>query len=298
MSKLIFAALLMAILASAMGFIYTSQRPQQPEQERVLTTSTTQVKDRIPLPECIIDLDCGRLEDTGYSCWGDFIVRDTIIPQCMLEENGTAYCDILVERDIIDWCRPDEKCIENERVCHPRPTCFDGIRNQGETGIDCGGPCPPCPTCFDGIMNGDETGVDCGGSCQPCEISCESNESCGIPRWGQTYCLRDLTGQEHVYQDHFFFECVNPGQRTSHCKTHVSTRRTDYCGPLNPCYKGVCWDDEDSPYAYKHGGYYGPRLPSLTDQYVCRPQDNCWDMGRAYLTCVGQRCGFVAIPAH
>lgn len=24
------------------------------------------------------------------------------------------------------------------------PTCSDGIQNQGETGVDCGGPCPPC----------------------------------------------------------------------------------------------------------------------------------------------------------
>lgn len=24
-------------------------------------------------------------------------------------------------------------------------TCYDGIQNQGETGIDCGGPCAPCP---------------------------------------------------------------------------------------------------------------------------------------------------------
>lgn len=24
------------------------------------------------------------------------------------------------------------------------PTCFDGIRNQGETDVDCGGPCTPC----------------------------------------------------------------------------------------------------------------------------------------------------------
>lgn len=28
----------------------------------------------------------------------------------------------------------------------PDPTCFDGISNQGEEGVDCGGPCPPCPT--------------------------------------------------------------------------------------------------------------------------------------------------------
>ena len=26
----------------------------------------------------------------------------------------------------------------------PAPTCFDNVQNQGETGIDCGGPCVPC----------------------------------------------------------------------------------------------------------------------------------------------------------
>ncbi|MFQ5686557.1 MAG: hypothetical protein ACE5GV_07850 [Candidatus Scalindua sp.] len=54
------------------------------------------------------------------------------------------------------------------------PTCFDGIQNQDETGIDCGGVCeinfgfvcpPPPETCFDGIMNQDETGIDYGGVC-------------------------------------------------------------------------------------------------------------------------------------
>jgi hypothetical protein len=53
--------------------------------------------------------------------------------------------------------------------CGPA-TCDDGIQNQDETGVDCGGTsCPACPTCDDGMMNGDETGVDCGGSdCAPC----------------------------------------------------------------------------------------------------------------------------------
>jgi len=54
-----------------------------------------------------------------------------------------------------------------------RSTCTDGIRNQDEEDIDCGGvtaQCPPCvPTCTDGMQNGDETGPDCGGSCPtPC----------------------------------------------------------------------------------------------------------------------------------
>jgi len=53
-----------------------------------------------------------------------------------------------------------------------RSTCNDGTQNQGETGVDCGGPnCEPCPTCDDGIMNGSETEVDCGGDdCSPCQV--------------------------------------------------------------------------------------------------------------------------------
>lgn len=55
-------------------------------------------------------------------------------------------------------------------------TCSDGIRNQDEISIDCGGSiCPACPSCFDGIQNQDEMGVDCGGAvCSACP-SCSDN---------------------------------------------------------------------------------------------------------------------------
>lgn len=55
----------------------------------------------------------------------------------------------------------------------PQATCFDGIQNGNETGVDCGGTCASCATCDDGIQNGDETGIDCGGSCDPCTGSVE-----------------------------------------------------------------------------------------------------------------------------
>lgn len=48
-------------------------------------------------------------------------------------------------------------------------TCSDGVFNNGETNIDCGGPnCGTCMTCTDGIQNQGETAVDCGGPCLPC----------------------------------------------------------------------------------------------------------------------------------
>lgn len=49
-------------------------------------------------------------------------------------------------------------------------TCTDGVQNQGETGIDCGGPCKPCETCSDSIKDQNEEGIDCGGVCPPCAV--------------------------------------------------------------------------------------------------------------------------------
>lgn len=49
--------------------------------------------------------------------------------------------------------------------CGTEETCIDGVQNQDETAVDCGGVCQACISCSDGIQNGDETGVDCGGSC-------------------------------------------------------------------------------------------------------------------------------------
>lgn len=74
------------------------------------------------------------------------------------------------------------------------PSCTDGVKNDGETGLDCGpAKCGACPTgegcevpehcqsgvckvgicqepsCTDATLNGDETGIDCGGTnCKAC----------------------------------------------------------------------------------------------------------------------------------
>jgi hypothetical protein len=52
--------------------------------------------------------------------------------------------------------------------CDACPTCTDNLQNQGEEKTDCGGPCYNCPTCEDAIENQDESLVDCGGPCRAC----------------------------------------------------------------------------------------------------------------------------------
>lgn len=55
--------------------------------------------------------------------------------------------------------------------CGDDESCNDGIQNQDETGVDCGGACDACVSCADGIQNGDEEGIDCGGTdCDECLV--------------------------------------------------------------------------------------------------------------------------------
>ncbi|SDD59381.1 hypothetical protein SAMN05421636_101141 [Pricia antarctica] len=85
---------------------------------------------------------------------------------------------------VISSCKKDDPV-----VIEPLATCADGVMNQGETAIDCGGPnCQPCTpppttgaTCDDGIKNGDETDVDFGGSCS--ETITVSGEITGDTTW-------------------------------------------------------------------------------------------------------------------
>jgi hypothetical protein len=87
---------------------------------------------------------------------------------------GTEYSDWSTSCTFVAGDATSSSCLNTESV---QPTCSDGIQNQGETGIDCGGPCRACATCFDGIQNQDETGVDCGGVCSACPTA----ESCEVP---------------------------------------------------------------------------------------------------------------------
>ncbi len=100
-------------------------------------------------------------------------------------------------------------CSGSPKKCQA-PTCSDGVQNQGETAVDCGGPCGACnfspcmnpsdcasntclddgtgvkycwvATCNDATKDGNESDVDCGGgSCR----TCPPGGACTLP----TDCL-------------------------------------------------------------------------------------------------------------
>lgn len=71
-------------------------------------------------------------------------------------------------------------------------SCSDGVQNQDETGIDCGGVCGSCEpsTCSDGVKSGDEPGIDCGGSCSaPCTEYCPDGYAVGLDSNNQNICV-------------------------------------------------------------------------------------------------------------
>jgi cysteine-rich repeat protein len=139
-----------------------------------------------------------RTTQWGNSIW-EFEVYGDLSPTCgapVTCGNGAL--------DSGEEC--DDGNTVNDDVCSNacvQARCTDGVRNQGETGTDCGGPCSACvvcgdgvvegaeqcddgnavnndtcsnacitATCSDGVQNQGETGIDCGGPCVACSAIC------------------------------------------------------------------------------------------------------------------------------
>ena len=117
---------------------------------------------------------CAGSTEGGCPLPGNPAGGGTIMSYCHNESVGINFVEGFGDQpgNVIRNVITDASCLIE---CGP-PTCDDGIQNNDETGVDCGGEeCPACPTCEDGIQNGSETGVDCGGpECDVC--ICTANE--------------------------------------------------------------------------------------------------------------------------
>lgn len=104
----------------------------------------------------------------------------------------------------------------------PNETCNDGVQNQGETGVDCGGPCAPCnnpPQCTNGERR--RCWVECAQSYPPeCFYGdltplIMGIETCAAETWGS--CVTDTTCQEladpctNGNEVFSMYECVDGG---------------------------------------------------------------------------------------
>lgn len=101
----------------------------------------------------------------------------------------------------INGCKANDYIRYFWQDCTYIPTCYDGIQNGDETGIDCGGSCKPCGTCTDGILNNLEEEIDCGGpnckGCHNCEDGIQNYDEQGIDCGGE-FCSACATCEDGI----------------------------------------------------------------------------------------------------
>lgn len=113
----------------------------------------------------------------------------------------------------------DEEQVDCGGLCPPC-SCYDGVANNNEEYSDCGGQCPPCH-CFDGIYSGNEKGIDCGGDCQMCpDIGTIMMISVDIPAYAITdEELKLQTTNETGYGIQTLLIIKNPEGRIKYLRT-------------------------------------------------------------------------------
>lgn len=114
-----------------------------------------------------------------------------------------------------------------------QPTCNDGIQNQGEEGIDCGGPCEPCQS--GGGNNENDSGGASGGSSGESSSSSSGSSSseCGnyVCDEGENYCNCAI-------------DC-NPSLECGECEKLECSGGKEICVSVTPCCgNGICEANE------------------------------------------------------
>ncbi|MCB9358623.1 carboxypeptidase regulatory-like domain-containing protein [Candidatus Woesearchaeota archaeon] len=132
--------------------------------------------------------------DYNSDYFGGFLTCDPV--SC---EFDTSSCRLANYCASDNDCNSDELCIDNRcLVAH----CFNGVKDQNENGIDCGGnDCEACSAahCTNGVQDYDEVSIDCGGSdCNVCQIcgngDIEPGETCDGTDFGRVRGCGDLPG--------------------------------------------------------------------------------------------------------
>ncbi|MEM4260364.1 MAG: hypothetical protein QXG00_03950 [Candidatus Woesearchaeota archaeon] len=105
--------------------------PNGTRTQRCVDINACNPKDyiRVRIEECVYNPQYPCEERWTCSDWGLCLPNGTQLRTCTDNNECNTFNT-----------KPNE--IQN---CTYIPTCFDGIQNQNEYGVDCGGPCKPCP---------------------------------------------------------------------------------------------------------------------------------------------------------
>jgi hypothetical protein len=161
------------------------------------------------------------------------------------------------------------------------PTCDDGVQNQGEDRIDCGGPCPPCDCLSDAECDNaqycDGTEVcDAYGHCQAGpDVDCNDGVSCTADSCNESTDSCDNIPNDAYCDNGLFCD----GEETCHAAL-------DCQGGSDPCPGQLCDEDLDACVACITDG-------DCDDEVFCNGAEWCDALGECQLgadPCPGQYC--------
>jgi hypothetical protein len=172
---------------------------------------------------------------------------------------GTSKCDRCTKNAS---CKANRDC-ESQYCMNGRctePSCTDGVKNQDETGIDCGGPCLPCDLgdacdvnadcsgqycrdmkcadhCLSGVKESDETGTDCGGeTCDKCDdgVGCKEAGDCKSKICSNNKCQKATCSDSVLNQDESDKDCGGVCAATKPCAVGI------HCNSEADCESWIC----------------------------------------------------------
>lgn len=211
-----------------------------------------------PKQACWVDADC-----VGGRCVGSACAEN-----CSDQVRNGAETDVDCGGATCAPCASGKACSAGTDcatgVCSASPLscqpagCSDGVKNGGESDVDCGGSCARCgpgkactidvdciggscvagacaPSCTDGVQNGTESDVDCGGSCA---TRCAEAANCGkcSDCVGGLACTGGVCAPPSCSQG--TADC-DSNYCTNGCETNTDTS-TAHCGSCNNACSGTC----------------------------------------------------------
>jgi hypothetical protein len=172
---------------------------------------------------------------------------------------GTSLCVRCAKNAI---CKANRDC-ESQQCMNghcTQPSCTDELKNQDETGIDCGGTCLPCDIdtpcetnadcsgqyCLDGVCadhcssnvkESDETDKDCGGAtCDPCEDTkgCKAASDCKSTICSNQKCQVATCTDQVQNQNESDKDCGGVCSATKPCAV------SQHCNSSADCESWIC----------------------------------------------------------
>jgi len=182
---------------------------------------------------------------------------------------GSSKCDRCATKSRCTASRDCESTFCKNNIC-AEPTCTDKVKNQDETGVDCGGSCSPCDVgvacdsnddcsghyctvdkacgdhCLSGTREADETDKDCGGpSCAPCadKSLCSEATDCLSLVCSNNKCVAATCNDSIKNQDESATDCGGVCAATKPCDVGVRCNSEADCASWICSAAGKCTAD-------------------------------------------------------